>query len=539
MHRNYYSSNFGNAAAANGPAFVGAGNSSRSSHSNSNSNNNNNNYHKYDHLVNAGNPNLNMRSIYENYLSSRHIDGHTNYTPAATTNLRYDDNDYPIPTSKIQYYAPPEPPVDYGYSGYSGSGGAKSLPTCNTTSSFSSNSSLNRYRNNRDLSDNNFLSSSCSSNNTTSVLPLPPSALSPTRDERETSTSRFLAAYDPSKYDPLTETENLLRLKWLDNSPRMSRLREHRQKRLMNKLEQFELWDAEQEQKQKQYELAREQRYKNIMDRLKNQEFCVNLMKKRHESDLETTRELEAYPIEHHYVDVLDDPKTNYRGPVSQYRKFQAEMDDKLRHLQHDIDLVNPRYRIEQAIIPRLERTRELYSVEPDTYTQRGKRVQKRPPPLNKNLVAKSAANGSYIDTSYHQNYQNHGNNNSRDRQTSSILSRGGANGSSASAKLKPIIHNSSSNQDDQNNKPRSPKGGSEQKKVVIFNDEVEYSSRKESVGGAGSSEEASTTNGSNNEPKQQSSSSSPPQSPTNKSSSSSATNDNKIESTTTTTSSE
>ena len=210
MHRNYYSSNFGNvAAAANAPTHS----SSRSSHSNSNSNN----YHKYDHLVN-GNPNLNMRSIYENYLSSRHIDGHTNYTPAATTNLRYDDNDYPIPTSKIQYYAP-EPPVDYGYSGCS----AKSLPS--NTSSYSSNSSLNRYRN-RDSSDNNLMSSS---SNTNSVLPL---ALSPTRDERETSTSRFLASYDP-----LTETENLLRLKWLDNSPRMSRLREHRQKRLMNKLE--------------------------------------------------------------------------------------------------------------------------------------------------------------------------------------------------------------------------------------------------------------------------------------------------------------
>lgn len=46
----------------------------------------------------------------------------------------------------------------------------------------------------------------------------------------------------------------------------------------------------EQEQKQKQYELAREQRYKNIMDRLKNQDYCVKLMKERHENDLETTR---------------------------------------------------------------------------------------------------------------------------------------------------------------------------------------------------------------------------------------------------------
>lgn len=34
-------------------------------------------------------------------------------------------------------------------------------------------------------------------------------------------------------YDP----DASLRLKWMDNSPRMSRLREHRQKRLINRLE--------------------------------------------------------------------------------------------------------------------------------------------------------------------------------------------------------------------------------------------------------------------------------------------------------------
>jgi hypothetical protein len=34
-----------------------------------------------------------------------------------------------------------------------------------------------------------------------------------------------------------TEPDAVLRLKWLDHSPRMSRLREHRQKRLSNKLE--------------------------------------------------------------------------------------------------------------------------------------------------------------------------------------------------------------------------------------------------------------------------------------------------------------
>ena len=56
--------------------------------------------------------------------------------------------------------------------------------------------------------------------------------------------------------------------------------------------QQFELWDMEQEQKHKQYEIARDQRYRNIMERLKSQEFCVDVMKKRHESDLETTRVL-------------------------------------------------------------------------------------------------------------------------------------------------------------------------------------------------------------------------------------------------------
>ena len=46
----------------------------------------------------------------------------------------------------------------------------------------------------------------------------------------------------------------------------------------------------EQEQKQKQYEIAREQRYKNIMDRLQTQDFVVSAMKQRHNSELETTK---------------------------------------------------------------------------------------------------------------------------------------------------------------------------------------------------------------------------------------------------------
>jgi len=194
------------------------------------------------------------------------------------------------------------------------------------------------------------------------------SSQSPIRDDR------YLNDYY-EYYDP----DQVLKIKWLDNSPRMSRMRENRQKRLVNKLEQFELWDMEQEQKQRQYELAREQRYKNIMERLKSQDICVNLMKRRHESDLETTRDLETYLNDHLYVDAMDDAQKNVKGPVSQYRKFQSEMDTKLNTLHNDIETLNPRPRIEQAILPRIERTREKYSVEPEIFTRSGKRVLKRP----------------------------------------------------------------------------------------------------------------------------------------------------------------
>jgi hypothetical protein len=54
-------------------------------------------------------------------------------------------------------------------------------------------------------------------------------------------------------------------------------------------------------------------------------------------------------------------------------------MDEKMKLLQQDIDELNPRHRIEQAIKPRIERTREKYSVEPDVYTRKGKRVLKKP----------------------------------------------------------------------------------------------------------------------------------------------------------------
>lgn len=41
----------------------------------------------------------------------------------------------------------------------------------------------------------------------------------------------------PAGLTDMIDTEALLRLKWMDNSPRMSRLRETRRRRLVNKLE--------------------------------------------------------------------------------------------------------------------------------------------------------------------------------------------------------------------------------------------------------------------------------------------------------------
>lgn len=41
----------------------------------------------------------------------------------------------------------------------------------------------------------------------------------------------------PAAYYDYYDTEEQLRLKWMDNSPRMSRLRENRRRRLINKLE--------------------------------------------------------------------------------------------------------------------------------------------------------------------------------------------------------------------------------------------------------------------------------------------------------------
>ena len=73
-------------------------------------------------------------------------------------------------------------------------------------------------------------------------------------------------------------------------------------------------------------------------------------------------------------------------------------MDNKVKTLQTEIDSVNPRNKIEQTILPRLERTRVAYSVEPEIYTNSGKRLMKRPARQNKEDKQASTVEYKYLD---------------------------------------------------------------------------------------------------------------------------------------------
>ena len=85
-------------------------------------------------------------------------------------------------------------------------------------------------------------------------------------------------------------------------------------------------------------------------------------------------------------------------------------MDEKVKVLLNDLDTLNPRNRIEQAILPRLERTRENFSVEPQLYTRQGKRIQSKRSleegrrTLEKSLGPRAGAGfSSSSSSSYHQ----------------------------------------------------------------------------------------------------------------------------------------
>jgi hypothetical protein len=86
-----------------------------------------------------------------------------------------------------------------------------------------------------------------------------------------------LARRDEKKYVPKT-SRTRLNPNW----------REHRVRRLMNKLEELTLWDREEELKASQAQFLREQKLEQIQDRQRNHDLCLFLMRQRHESEMES-----------------------------------------------------------------------------------------------------------------------------------------------------------------------------------------------------------------------------------------------------------
>ncbi|CAF4796154.1 unnamed protein product, partial [Rotaria magnacalcarata] len=56
----------------------------------------------------------------------------------------------------------------------------------------------------------------------------------------------------------------------------------------MNKLEELSLWDREEELKVIQAQFLREQKLEQIQDRQRNHDLCLQLMRQRHESEIES-----------------------------------------------------------------------------------------------------------------------------------------------------------------------------------------------------------------------------------------------------------
>lgn len=97
---------------------------------------------------------------------------------------------------------------------------------------------LAHSRNNKKISDDEFYMLDRPYYNTVDLAVLPRLA-SPAHIDEDVVylPDKHINGITPAGYADLIDTEALLRLKWMDNSPRMSRLRETRRRRLVNKLE--------------------------------------------------------------------------------------------------------------------------------------------------------------------------------------------------------------------------------------------------------------------------------------------------------------
>lgn len=147
--------------------------------------------------------------------------------------------------------------------------------------------------------------------------------------------------------------------------------REHRTRRLMNKLEELSLWDREEELKAAQAQSLREQKWEQIQDRQRNHDLCLNLMRQRHESEMESAVTLDrgataandenttatiaramnlASPADVLAYDLPTPPHslkrrvrqdqekaTEFKTPIGRFRQFESNMDNKLEKINQKL----------------------------------------------------------------------------------------------------------------------------------------------------------------------------------------------------------
>jgi hypothetical protein len=187
--------------------------------------------------------------------------------------------------------------------------------------------------------------------------------------------------------------------------------REHRTRRLMNKLEELSLWDREEELKASQAQALREQKWEQIQDRQRNNDLCLNLMRQRHESEMESAVTLDrgansvndentsatiaramnlASPANVLAYDLPTPPQTlkrrvrleqekstEFKTPIGRYRQFETNMDNKLekinQKLQPDREIMRAyspyRASIPPTVVPLFSETYSSLLSIPDSYS--------------------------------------------------------------------------------------------------------------------------------------------------------------------------
>ncbi|CAM4799638.1 unnamed protein product [Rotaria magnacalcarata] len=187
--------------------------------------------------------------------------------------------------------------------------------------------------------------------------------------------------------------------------------REHRTRRLMNRLEELSLWDREEELKASQAQALREQKWEQILDRQRNHDLCLSLMRQRHESEMESAIKLDpgvtgindentsatianavnlSIALNGFTNDVpptpqslkrrvrQDEEKTvELKTPLGRYRQFEKNMTNKLdkinQKLKPDREIMNAynpnSISLSSASVPLFSETYSALLSVPDTYS--------------------------------------------------------------------------------------------------------------------------------------------------------------------------